>query len=97
MQPSWSLSDEDRRALEEPAPSPEVSPHRMLREQTDQADVPSLRRKWKDHAEDETSRSPTGQAPALWQLLNLLHAVCMRYLLQNDAKLHGHRRMETSA
>jgi aryl-alcohol dehydrogenase-like predicted oxidoreductase len=38
------LSDEDRRALEDPAPPPEVSPHRMLRGQIGQPDVPSLRR-----------------------------------------------------
>jgi aryl-alcohol dehydrogenase-like predicted oxidoreductase len=38
------LDDEERRALEEPAPPPEVSPHRMLREQIGQSDVPSLRR-----------------------------------------------------
>jgi hypothetical protein len=38
------LSDEDRHALEEPAPPPEVSPHRMLRGQIGQPDVPSLRR-----------------------------------------------------
>ena len=38
------LSDEDRRALEAPASPPEVSPHRMLRGQIGQPDVPSLRR-----------------------------------------------------
>jgi hypothetical protein len=41
------LSDEDRRALEAPAPPPEVSPHRMLRGQIGQPDVPSLRRPWR--------------------------------------------------
>jgi aryl-alcohol dehydrogenase-like predicted oxidoreductase len=38
------LHAEDRRALEEPAPPPEISPHRMLREQLGQPDVPSIRR-----------------------------------------------------
>jgi aryl-alcohol dehydrogenase-like predicted oxidoreductase len=38
------LNAEDRRALEEPAPPPEISPHRMLREQLGQGDVPSVRR-----------------------------------------------------
>ena len=33
-----------RRALEEPAPPPEVSPHRMLRGQIGQPDVSSVRR-----------------------------------------------------
>ena len=38
------LDDEERRALEEPAPPPAVAPHRMLREQIGQPDVPSVRR-----------------------------------------------------
>jgi aryl-alcohol dehydrogenase-like predicted oxidoreductase len=38
------LNAEDRRALEEPAPPPEISPHRMLREQLGQGDVASVRR-----------------------------------------------------
>jgi aryl-alcohol dehydrogenase-like predicted oxidoreductase len=38
------LDDAERHALEEPAPPPEVSPHRMLREQLGQADVPAVRR-----------------------------------------------------
>ena len=38
------LDDEERQALEEPSPPPEVSPHRMLREQLGQADVPFVRR-----------------------------------------------------
>lgn len=38
------LNDEERHALEEPAPPPEISPHRMLRGQLGQADVPSVRR-----------------------------------------------------
>ena len=38
------LDDTERRALEEPAPPPEISPHRMLREQIGQPDVPSVRR-----------------------------------------------------
>jgi aryl-alcohol dehydrogenase-like predicted oxidoreductase len=38
------LNDEERDALEEPAPPPEISPHRMLRGQLGQADVPSVRR-----------------------------------------------------
>jgi hypothetical protein len=38
------LSNEDRLALEEPAPPPEVSPHRTLRGQIGQPDVPSVRR-----------------------------------------------------
>ena len=38
------LSEEDRRVLEEPAPPPETSPHRMLRGQIGQPDVPSVRR-----------------------------------------------------
>ena len=38
------LDDEERHTLEEPAPPPEVSPHRMLREQLGQADVPAVRR-----------------------------------------------------
>jgi aryl-alcohol dehydrogenase-like predicted oxidoreductase len=39
------LADEERRALEEPAPPPDVSPQRMLREQDGgQPDVPQLRR-----------------------------------------------------
>ena len=38
------LDDEERHALEEPAPPPEVSPHRMLRDQLGQADVPAVRR-----------------------------------------------------
>lgn len=38
------LNDEERHALERPAPPPEVSPHRMLREQLGQADVPTVRR-----------------------------------------------------
>jgi aryl-alcohol dehydrogenase-like predicted oxidoreductase len=40
----FELSDEDRLALEAPAPPPEVSPHRMLRGQIGQPDVPALRR-----------------------------------------------------
>ena len=38
------LNEEERHALEAPAPPPEVSPHRMLRGQLGQADVASLRR-----------------------------------------------------
>jgi aryl-alcohol dehydrogenase-like predicted oxidoreductase len=38
------LDPDERRALEEPAPPPEVAPHRMLRGQVGQGDVPSLRR-----------------------------------------------------
>jgi aryl-alcohol dehydrogenase-like predicted oxidoreductase len=38
------LNNEERHALEEPAPPPEISPHRMLRGQLGQADVPSVRR-----------------------------------------------------
>ena len=38
------LDDEERHALQEPAPPPEVSPHRMLRQQLGQADVQSIRR-----------------------------------------------------
>jgi aryl-alcohol dehydrogenase-like predicted oxidoreductase len=38
------LSEEERRALAEPAPPPETSPHRMLREQVGQPDVPHVRR-----------------------------------------------------
>ena len=38
------LNDEERHALEEPAPPPEISPHRMLRGQLGQADVPAVRR-----------------------------------------------------
>ena len=38
------LDDEERHALEEPAPPPEVSPHRMLRGQLGQVDVPAVRR-----------------------------------------------------
>jgi aryl-alcohol dehydrogenase-like predicted oxidoreductase len=39
------LDDDERRRLEAPAPPPEVSPHRMLREQVGQPDVPSVRRR----------------------------------------------------
>jgi aryl-alcohol dehydrogenase-like predicted oxidoreductase len=38
------LSADERERLESPAPPPEVSPHRMLRGQMGQPDVPSLRR-----------------------------------------------------
>jgi aryl-alcohol dehydrogenase-like predicted oxidoreductase len=38
------LDADERRALEEPAPPPQVSPHRMLHEQIGLPDVPSLRR-----------------------------------------------------
>jgi aryl-alcohol dehydrogenase-like predicted oxidoreductase len=38
------LNDDERHALETPAPPPEVSPHRMLRDQLGQADVGSIRR-----------------------------------------------------
>ena len=38
------LSADERERLERPAPPPEVSPHRMLRGQMGQPDVPSLRR-----------------------------------------------------
>jgi aryl-alcohol dehydrogenase-like predicted oxidoreductase len=39
-----ALETEERYALEEPAPPPDLSPHRMLRGQIGQPDVPSLRR-----------------------------------------------------
>jgi aryl-alcohol dehydrogenase-like predicted oxidoreductase len=38
------LDADERRRLEEPAPPPEVGPHRMLREQMGLADMPSVRR-----------------------------------------------------
>jgi aryl-alcohol dehydrogenase-like predicted oxidoreductase len=38
------LNDTEHARLAEPAPPPEVSPHRMLREQLGQPDVPALRR-----------------------------------------------------
>ncbi|HET9142614.1 aldo/keto reductase, partial [Actinophytocola sp.] len=38
------LDEAERARLAEPAPPPEISPHRMLREQVGQADMPTLRR-----------------------------------------------------
>src|SRR5262249_3986484 len=39
-----TLDDEEQRRLAEPAPPPDVSPHRMLRDQLGLPDVPTLRR-----------------------------------------------------
>jgi hypothetical protein len=39
------LTEKDRLRIAEPAPPPEISPHRMLRGQLDQADVPAVRRR----------------------------------------------------
>jgi aryl-alcohol dehydrogenase-like predicted oxidoreductase len=39
------LDPNERRALEEPAPPPEVAPHRMLHDQLGVADMPALRRR----------------------------------------------------
>ena len=38
------LDEEERRRLAEPAPPPEISPQRMLREQLGLPEIPSLRR-----------------------------------------------------
>jgi aryl-alcohol dehydrogenase-like predicted oxidoreductase len=38
------LDPHERRALEEPAPPPEIAPHRMLHGQIGLPDIPSLRR-----------------------------------------------------
>jgi len=38
------LGRDERRALEEPAPPPDIAPHRMLRGQVGQGDVPVLHR-----------------------------------------------------
>jgi aryl-alcohol dehydrogenase-like predicted oxidoreductase len=39
------LTGKDRLRIAEPAPPPEISPHRMLRGQLDQGDVPAVRRR----------------------------------------------------